>query len=764
MLETKLELAATELINNKYTKKFNLNLESLAELLLNIPYFKKFVGTYGDVGPLTFINLLNHLNFKIYNPKTIIWDYNDIVDGVYLIISGEVNIYKPPDKSKLIRCKNVQKRKKSNIDDKTNAPVQLNKVAFSKTNNKLSFKLPQFTINLMQKSSRLLNSNTFKSKKKVILKHKNRHKLKRSFSAKYTCILTLEYEENKNISKYEKEIRLTDKDYLYREPQESKNLDYVETFGKIIGEDAVSQELIFRKYACETSTKCILAFLSAQNYHIFFDKINNSNKGSIISFLFRVNYFNDKNDFIHKLSRIVKVRSLKKGMNVYNKNSPLTKIYIIRDGNVSIDIIRSTKYKSDLNPDLLINNNEIKNRNNSAFAKNKINNKEKFSHFTKERFFEIKGEYQEEKLYTLINYGKGEILGNIEYYLQLKKYLYTVKCMTDVELYEIDIDSFNYIIRSYNFELFEEKTKEQINFLKNRIREVKLIHERNDDDQYKSRNKFMRIIYQRHPLSSLKINKKYINDGKYYIPTNLKYTKKKMKNTQISPFCLYELASAVSLGKIQKPKNPFITNNIDYAKIFNENKAKNQNQSSLNKESHRSNKYSTIVDSNIIKLENKKEPTINKNHRTSVSVENIRTKRLIYNHFRSTSSKFGNRQILKIESKYRNIEKKNKSEIDKGNKDYNISKNMIRFSFNSLNFNFNKHERKSEKFIANFINMYQKAQKENIKKTKHQLKVNINKPAEKKETKELTNTIVFDGYRVYLQKNKRIKPVKENEQ
>ena len=58
MLETKLELAATELINNKYTKKFNLNLESLAELLLNMPYFKKFVGTYGDVGPLTFIKMI----------------------------------------------------------------------------------------------------------------------------------------------------------------------------------------------------------------------------------------------------------------------------------------------------------------------------------------------------------------------------------------------------------------------------------------------------------------------------------------------------------------------------------------------------------------------------------------------------------------------------------------------------------------------------------------------------------------------------------
>ena len=671
----------------------------------------------------------------------------------------------------MIRCKNIQKRKKTIIDDKTNVPVQLNKVAFTKTNNKLSFKLPKFTINLTQKSSRSLNSNVFKSKKKVLLKHNRNYILKRSVSAKYTCVLTLEDQENINISKYEKEIRLTDKNFLYREPQESRNLDYVETFGKIIGEDAMIRELTHRKYACETSTKCILAFLSAQNYHIFFDKINNTNKGSIISFLFRVNYFNDKNDFIHKLSRIVKVRSLKKGMNVYNKNSPLTKMYIIRDGNVSIDIIRSTKYKSDLNPDLLINNNEIKNRNNSVFTKNKINNKEKFSHFTKERSFEIKGEYHEEKLYTLINYGKGEILGNIEYYLKLKKYLYTAKCMTDVELYEIDIDSFNCIIRSYNYELFEEKTKEQIHFLKNRIKEVKLFHERNDDDQYKSRNKFMRLIYQRHPLSSLKINKKYINNGKYYIPMNLKYTKKKMKNTKISPFCLYELANAVSFGKIQKPKNPFITNNIDYIKLFNENKSKNQ--SSINMESHRNNKYNTILDSNIINLENKKESNINKNHRISESAENIRTNRLIYNHFRAISSKFGNRQILKIENKYRKIEKNNKSEIDKGNKDYNAPKNMMKFSFNSLNFHFNKNEKESDKFIVNFINMYQKAQKENIKKQEEQLKVNKDKSGEKKEIKkikevkkrkEINNTIVFDGYRVYLNKNKRMKSIKENKE
>ena len=63
MLEAKLELAANELINNNNPRKFQLYLENVGELLLNIPYFKKFMEAYSDLGPLTYINLLNHLNF-----------------------------------------------------------------------------------------------------------------------------------------------------------------------------------------------------------------------------------------------------------------------------------------------------------------------------------------------------------------------------------------------------------------------------------------------------------------------------------------------------------------------------------------------------------------------------------------------------------------------------------------------------------------------------------------------------------------------------
>ena len=58
----------------------------------------------------------------------------------------------------------------------------------------------------------------------------------------------------------------------------------------MIGEDDLLQELKYRRYACETLSKCILGFLSNKNYHLFFDKINRKKNSNIISFLYKVNY------------------------------------------------------------------------------------------------------------------------------------------------------------------------------------------------------------------------------------------------------------------------------------------------------------------------------------------------------------------------------------------------------------------------------------------------------------------------------------------
>ena len=136
----------------------------------------------------------------------------------------------------------------------------------------------------------------------------------------------------------------------------------------------------------------------------------------------------------------------------------------------------------------------------------------------------------------------------------------------------------------------------------------------------------------------------------------------------------------------------------------------------------------------------------------SASVGNIekRSKK-----FRIASTYERHCQIIKIENRYKSLEKKNKSEIDKGNNEYNTSKKSMRFSFSSLNFNFKKYERKSIKFMTNFVNMYQKAKKENFEKQEQKLKEKKYKLVKKKEI--INNTIAFDGYRVYLNNNMKDK-------
>ena len=752
MVETKLEFAVNELINNINPKEKQFHLEKVGELLLNLSYFKTFMETNPDLGRLIYINILKQLSFKKYKPKTIIWDYNDKVDGVYMIISGEVKIYKQPDKSSLIRCKNIQKRITSPEYEEKNIK-KFNRASifetFMNTSKSLSFKL--LSQNLFQKRDTLIDANIFRSKKTIIKKNKNQ-KIRKYKTASFTSNFNLNINNHNNISTNEKEITLTEKNYVFREPQELRKLDYVETFGKIIGEDAVVQELEFRKYACETSNNCILAFLDTKNYHLLFDKINNTKKGNIILFLYKLNYFNNKNDFIHKLTRIINFKNYKKDTYIYKQNTSLLNLYIIRNGSVSINIVKTSKYKSELNQDLIMDSQRVLKKYNSLNDVAKINNNKNYEHFTKERTFELNGEYQEKKLYTLINYGKGELLGNLEYYLKWKKYFFSVKCITDVELYEIDLKTFNKILKPYNLEFFEKKTREQLNFFSKRIKEINIVHVKNDDDQFTCRNKFMRIFYQRHPLSSLRINKKYINDGKNIFPTDIKYKKKKFKNTKISPFCLYELASALNNGRNQVSKNPFITNNPNFTNNF---EGENSKKKSLFNFYKQVNNKKTLINLNkISNLQRNKKLDIS-NKGKNLSCNNILPKnnQLDNNKIRESNSLNSYINLYQIEKKYKKLEYKRISAIDKGNDNFG-SRNTVRLSFNNFNLHINQNKKKSVQFLTTFINVYQKVQKEKLERLEQKLKTKRNKIEKKRE---ISSAIAFKGYRVYLQKNENTK-------
>ena len=748
MFEAKLEFAVHELINNTDPKKKQILLENVGELLLNIPYFKMFMECYPELGPLMYWHLINHLNFKKFKEKTTIWDYNDPIDGVYIIISGEVKICKPPDSWSLIRCKNVEKK---TITFKNPNNIKIFE-QFSNNNEKYEpkFKFSQYTLNLMKKRSKIFGPNLYKQPKQILIDRPKIQKDKKSFSAKYINNLNLDIKEHKNISNHEEITSITEQNFLYREPQEYRRVDYIEKFGKMIGEDALLQEVSNRKYACEAYSKCILAFLSARKYHVFFDKINKTIKGNIISFLYKMNYFNNRNDFIHKLCKTIRKKTYKKGTFLYKRNMPFLNMYILKKGTVEINFLKTSKYKSDMNSDLIINSNRILKKNISLNDIQEIKKEENLNRFTKERTFELYGEYEEKRIYTLINYGKGEILGNIEYYYKLKKYLFTAKCITDVDFLEIDINTFRNIYKPYNNELFEQKTKNQIKYFSKRIKEINLIHQKNDEDQFRTRNKFMKVFYQRNPLSSLRINEKYINNVKSNFPINLKYKNKKLTNTRISPFCLYELASALSNNKKQNSKNVFRTNNIDLTTNLIGNNIINKKESmNFSSQANYKNGLNLI---NLTKYKIKQPKNI-KNQIQSIN--NSKKKGKIENKIHSNKKIKSNSfclesEIYNMKKKNINIEHKTIAQIYLEN----CLKKKMKFSNSAFNFKYIQNKEKSSEFINAFLNIYKQVQKDKREKKKAKLREKINIVEEKKE---IDSTIAFNGYQVYLHKNKRTK-------
>ena len=711
MFEEKLESAVNELLKNKNPKKNQLYLKNVGDLLLQTPYFKSFMEAYPDLGPLMYVNLLNSLKFKKYKPKTILWDYNDLIDGVYIIISGEVKIYSPPVPSSLIRCKNIQKNQKYFAENNTDKSIsKIEKFTSLKEVKNSNFNVINFPLDFMEKRERIFGSNLYNTYNQLLKKKKKSLKMIKYASAKFRNNLTLQTKKYKNISKKELEITLTETNFILREPQEARKVDYIESYGKMIGEDDLLQELKYRRYACETLSKCILGFLSNKNYHLFFDKINRKKNSNIISFLYKVNYFNNKNNFIHKLCRAMRIKNYKKGTIIYKKNMPYLNMYLIKDGTVEISFVKLNKYSSELNSDLIID--EQNKNNNKSVSCNKSSNN--FYHFIKERNFELKGEYFKKNLYTLVNYGEGELLGNIEYLYDINKYLYTAKCITDVVLFEIDIKAFNKIQKPYNIEFFIEKTKQQIKYLNKRVKEINLMHEKNDEDQYKSRNKFMKIFYQRNPpLSSLRIYNKYINNSKNPFPINIKIKNKKLINTRISPLCLYEFASHIINRKKQKSQNLFITNNIDYTKNFNKSPIK-------------------------------------------------KTQRLIIDNKESEKNSFLYNNKYKINKEMSNIGSNSEKKIDKKSSYYrytelnkliaNKNKSSFRQSHSTFNFKFLQNIGKSSEFTKAFINVYQKVQRDDLEKRKKKL-------TEKKyriiKKREISSAIAFQGYRAYLPKNKK---------
>ena len=168
----------------------------------------------------------------------------------------------------------------------------------------------------------------------------------------------------------------------------------------------------------------------------------------------------------------LKERHINVGETLVEYGEEIKNFYIIRKGFFQVEI----KMKE-----------TIKNEFNDINSFGNYNDKEK----TENIKYEAKNYYTNEQIFKLITYGKGEFLGDIEFYLESKKYLTKIICKSNSSLvYEISYDDFiNYMTLGLKKTLIKE-AKEKLEYYRKRVKDIRILK----SNKINNRNKYKQII------------------------------------------------------------------------------------------------------------------------------------------------------------------------------------------------------------------------------------------------------------------------------
>ena len=304
---------------------------------------------------------------------------------------------------------------------------------------------------------------------------------------------------------------------LYRFPEKNEKngkyiteLNYTLEKGYSFGEDCLRYINIEkkRKFLAKSKTPCILGKLNSKDYNKIYKLIISEEKNLINKFLEEINIFG--NDFNAKFQRCLSIKYYNKNEYIFKQGDNYDTFYLIFKGNIRIF--------SDL----------------KKFVKSKLENtfyirKNNIERFTTSRQFEIKGSYNELIKYDIIDLGKGDFVGGIEYIYNYENYRYGAKCITDAIILKVDINLFKTILINAEKKLFNEKIEKQKEFIIKRMRNIKLGRERLKlNNNLLSKNKFIKTFLQSNPLSKKKEEKLDT-----YINCNVKPIKIKLNDNNI---------------------------------------------------------------------------------------------------------------------------------------------------------------------------------------------------------------------------------------
>ena len=229
-----------------------------------------------------------------------------------------------------------------------------------------------------------------------------------------------------------------------------------------------------RKFTVEAKSTCIIGFLSKEDWVYIFEKTDVIKRNDMRKFLEGLQLFRGRNNdkVIDNIYNSINERKLTIGETLIKYGEEIKNFYIIRKGFFQVEIKKKEK---------------IKNAFNDIDSFGIYNDKEK----TENIKYIAKNFYRKEEIFKIITYGKGEFLGDIEYYLNSKTYLTNIICKSNIAIiYEINVEDLMKYMTHNLKEILIKEGAQKLEYFKKRIRDMKIMV----SNKINNKNKYKQII------------------------------------------------------------------------------------------------------------------------------------------------------------------------------------------------------------------------------------------------------------------------------
>ena len=263
-----------------------------------------------------------------------------------------------------------------------------------------------------------------------------------------------------------------------------------------------------REVLIETRSNCVIGELSRSDYILIFEKTEFLEKNDVLYFLSGMKVFEKyaNSELLSNLYDVIKRKTATKGEYLCKRGDPFNKIIIIRNGNFQVYFNSIVKMKT------IYDLSSFENKNNKDFCSGSAYNIN----------FELKDNYNEKYQYKIVELGTGEMIGDIEYVNNSKKFLFNILCVADnSQILEISYkDFYNFVTQGLNKKI-RKISIEKLKSFQKRIEEIRIVNKKSEIKQ----NKYKDLIIKK------------INDSKGLIldkmeqpiqPSQLENTKKKI--------------------------------------------------------------------------------------------------------------------------------------------------------------------------------------------------------------------------------------------